>query len=116
MDSSKAVDILFGQRLSELRRSAGVSTLSFAFQLGISPQELDDIEQGNSRATPQVLEQAARALGVPITALVPVAELAAAADAGKDVVEGMRAEAHSLVDQLKTAGQLKAVCMMLKTI
>lgn len=93
--------VALGQRVRELRRQRGMARKALAHTAGVSERHLANLEYGIGNASVLVLLQVARALGVPIHALLgepprrtlrrPVA-LVGLRGAGKSTLGAMLAE------------------------
>jgi transcriptional regulator with XRE-family HTH domain len=64
---------VFGARLKELRRRAGITQQALAQSAGLSVSTVARLEQGG-RPAPETVALLARALGVPVGSLDPPAE------------------------------------------
>jgi transcriptional regulator with XRE-family HTH domain len=62
------VDLVVGQRIATLRKSAGIEPPELADRLGVSPQLLASVERGHRRAGARMLSDLADLLQLPVLA------------------------------------------------
>jgi transcriptional regulator with XRE-family HTH domain len=74
-DSEQApeLDALVGRRVREARRRSGLDAATLAEQVGLTRDKLSKIENGHRRVAPRELPALARALHVPLSALLGTA-------------------------------------------
>jgi len=68
--AGKKTKATFGDFLAGLREDAGLSQVDFADKMGMSKQNLCDIERGRRYTTPKTAASLAKKLGVPSSKLV----------------------------------------------
>jgi transcriptional regulator with XRE-family HTH domain len=106
------LDALVGRRVREARRRSGLDAAALAEQVGLSRDKLSKIENGRRRVAPRELPALARALRLPLSALLgsadttrPALALAhrVAATAPESATSGPRARA---IEILQAEGRL----------
>lgn len=66
----KKLKATFGDFLAEIRTDMGLSQVDFAEKMGMSKQNLCDIERGRRFTTPKTAASMAKKLGIPSSKLV----------------------------------------------
>lgn len=73
----------FGLRMKQIREKRGMTCTALAEQIGITPQGLSNIENGNNGRTFEKLPRIAKALGCRIDDLFPEMDDAPSPEEGK---------------------------------
>ena len=102
--------LLFGARLADLRRSAGLTQVQLADRVGINRGALANIETGRQRVLLHQLLDFASALGVPSAQLLPMDAAVQMAPApqfvrvnvsGRELTPEQSAQVSSLYENLR---------------
>jgi transcriptional regulator with XRE-family HTH domain len=108
------LDALVGRRVREARRRSGLDAAALAEQIGLTRDKLSKIENGRRRVAPRELPALARALHVPLSALLssadttrPALALAhrVAATAPESATSGARARAIEILQAESRLGK-----------